>query len=418
MKITSSLNRINCFLFFIASVSFFNSCTNQPGKKVVITQPAPAPTETANKVVADTAQSSPGEDYSKIPSNRNYNDIARYIAGMKAWPGSPYAKLENDSTWIRFHRNFDNTWKQVTVKRLQPMAAWAATELATEQKNNLDIFYPLSGPDILHANTFFPDAKNYRLYALERNGALPDLEKMSKKEIENYLTAVYSSLGDIFTKSYFITKKMMTALTADNVNGTLPLICVFLVRTGHEIINIQYFHLNDDGTETPLNKDSLGIHHNDLVKIYFKNNRNNSVQMVSYMKCDLSNNALEKNMALKNFFSKMPQSTTYLKSASYLLHYAFFSTFRDIILSKSKTILEDDTGIPYKYLPGDKWNVSLYGVYETPVRDFSGVFQADLLKAYQDTMHNKYKKLPFSLGYHWGSNKQNLIKAQLKDSLK
>ena len=86
----------------------------------------------------------------------------------------------------------------------------------------------------------------------------------------------------------------MTALTVDNVNGTLPLICVFLVRTGHEIINVQYFHLNDDGTETPLNKDSLGTHHNDFVKIYFKNNRNTSVQMVSYMKCDLSNNALVK----------------------------------------------------------------------------------------------------------------------------
>jgi hypothetical protein len=86
-----------------------------------------------------------------------------------------------------------------------------------------------------------------------------------------------------------------------------------------------------------------------------------------------------------------------------------------VILSKSKSILEDDTGIPYKYLPGDKWNVSLYGVYENPVKDFSGVFQADLLKAYQDTMHNKPKKLPFSLGYHWGSNKQNLIKAQLKN---
>jgi hypothetical protein len=97
-----------------------------------------------------------------------------------------------------------------------------------------------------------------------------------------------------------------------------------------------------------------------------------------------------------------------------LLHYAFFSSFRDLILGKSKTILEDDTGIPYKYLPRDKWDVSLYGVYVKPVDDFSGVFQTDLQSAYKDSLRTKPKRLPFSLGYHWGTNQQNLIKAQLK----
>ncbi len=61
---------------------------------------------------------------------------------------------------------------------------------------------------------------------------------------------------------------------------------------------------------------------------------------------------------------------------------------------------------------GDKWYVSLYGVYTTPVKDFSGVFQEDLLDAYHDTIIRKTKQLPFSLGYHWGTNIQNLIKAK------
>jgi len=412
MKILSLLKKNNHSLFFIVFLFFLNSCVNHSGggdaeSKTLIRQAI------LNKGPKDSVAVS-GDDLNKIPTDRKFNDIARYIAGMKGWPGSPYSNLENDSAWVKFHRSFDLSWKELTVNRLKPMAAWATIELAAEQKANLDIFYPLSGPDILHANTFFPDAKNYHLYALERNGALPDLANMKSKEIASYINEVYSSLGDVFTKSYFITRKMMTALTAQNVNGTLPLICVFLVRTDHEIINIQYFHLEDDGTETLLNKDSLGTHHNDFVKVFFKNNRNTSVQMVSYMKCDLSNNAYDKNTALKSFFTKMPQSTTYLKSASYLLHYAFFSSFRDLILSKSKTILEDDTGIPYKYLPSNKWDVALYGIYVTPVNDFSGVFQPDLLKAYQDTVFNKPKKLPFSLGYHWGTNQQNLIKAQLK----
>jgi len=402
--------KINFFLFLAGMLLGINSCDIKSNKndakgKVIIRDTI------IHKTPADTVKV---KDLGTI-TDRKYNDIARYIAGMKAWSGSPYAEIENDSVWMKFSKNFDLAWKQVTVTRLKPMAIWASTELTEENKDNLDIFYPLSGPDILHANVFFPDAKNYHLYALERNGALPDLEHMDKKEIENYVKEVYSSLGDVFTKSYFITHKMMTALTANNVNGTLPLICVFLVRTGHEIINIQYFHLNDDGTESPLNKDSLGTRHNDLVKVYLKNNKNTSIQMVSYMRCDLSDGAYQKNTALKNYFAKMPQSITYLKSASYLLHYAFFTSFRNLILSKSKAILEDDTGIPYKYFTKDKWAVTLYGVYVNPVEDFSGVFQNDLLKAYQDNKPTKPQLLPFSLGYHWGTSKQNLIKAQLKN---
>jgi hypothetical protein len=410
MKIPLLLKKNNYFLFLISLLIFIGACVNKPGvngfsnkltTREILLEKGPVDTAQTNSIT-------------KVHTDRKFNDIARYIAGMKGWPGSPYAKLENDSAWTRFHRNFDASWKEITISRLKPMAAWASVELANEQRNNLDIFYPLSGPDILHANAFFPDANNYHLYALERNGALPDLSEMTTKETEDYINEVYSSLGDIFTKSYFITRKMMTALNVEHVNGTLPLICVFLVRTGHEIINVQYFHMEDDGSETPLNKDSIGTQHNDLVKVYFKNNRNTSVQMVSYMKCDLSNDAYNKNLALKSYFTNMPQSTTYLKSASYLLHYAFFSSFRDLILGKSKTILEDDTGIPYKYLPRDKWDVSLYGVYVKPVDDFSGVFQTDLQSAYKDSLRTKPKRLPFSLGYHWGTNQQNLIKAQLK----
>jgi len=414
MKIQSYLRKISYFLFLIALIFPVNSCiTKSSGDGVAIKIVVPKDT-LLTRAAADTVKAWQDEDFGKITFDRRYNDIARYIAGMQAWPGSPYAGLENDSVWKKFHRDFDYSWNQIDIYRLKPMAAWGGIELATERKSNLDIFYPLSGPDILHVSTFFPDAKNYRMYALEINGALPNLNKMNVRATENYLSVVYKSLGDIFKRSYFITHNMSTALTTNNVDGTLPLICVFLVRTGHEIINIQYCHLNDDGTETPLNKDSLGTHHNDLVKVYFKNNRNNSIQMVSYMKCDLSDEAYQKNIALKKFFTKMPQSITYMKSGSYLLHYNFFSSFRGVVLSKSKTILEDDTGIPYKYFPGDKWYVSLYGVYVAPVSDFSGVFQADLLKAYHDTLLRKAGKLPFSLGYHWSTNMQNLIKAQLR----
>ncbi len=339
MKILLFLKKISFVSLFIAFLLFIISCVNRSSGNTV--------TIPGTQITVDTVKVG-GENYSNIPADRRYNDIARYIAGMNSLPGSPYGKLENDSAWKKFQRNFDASWNTITSTRLKPMSDWASKELVEERKS-ADIFYPLSGPDILHANTFFPDARNYRLYALERNGALPDLDHMTVKAADNYLSDIYTSLSDVFMRSYFITHKMNVSLSKDNVNGTLPLICIFLVRTGHEIITVQYYHLNEDGTETQLKRDTLGTHPNDFVKVYFKNDKNNAVQMVSYMKCDLSDKVFKNNTGLVKFFNKMPMSVSYLKSASYLLHYPFFSIFRNVVLTKSKTILEDDTGIPFKY---------------------------------------------------------------------
>jgi hypothetical protein len=401
MPLAAGIIMVSC-----ANQSQNKNTTDNPPKKDTVTPPKKADTTKAvKKPVGDT-----------VSVNRKFNDIARYIAGMKQEAGSDLMQLEKDTFWIRYAKNFDAEWKVVNEKRIKPMSDWAATELATERKANLDVFYPFSGPDMLHAYAFFPNALHYHLYALERAGAMPDLKKMKTKAIDTYLVDVYASLSDVFTKSYFITKNMLTDLQRENVNGTLTLMCVFLVRSGHEIVNIKYFHLNENGTETQLKKDSSAIHTNDFVKVYFRNPMDSSIQVASYMKCDLSDNPLKANKGLSTWLNNMPMSVTYIKSASYLLQNSFFSVMRDYILKKSQSIVQDDTGMPFKYISNSKWDISLYGVYIKPVSSFPvGFFQTDLEKAYKVSDSLKLvKKLPFSLGYHWGTSLQNLIKAERK----
>jgi hypothetical protein len=389
----------------------FCSCgeTDPSGEnqKVKITESA------SEKMHEDSLRLFYAPDSTLVHTNRKYNDIARYIAGMKQLPGSPLIPLEKDTFWMRYARVFDAAWKILDQSRLSPMQKWSVNELSNQHKMNLDIFYPLSGPDILHVYTFFPMVKQYHLYALEIAGVMPDLQHLAPWATHFYLNEVYLSLGDVFKRSYFITSKMETFLQQGFVDGTLPLICLFLVRSNHEILNVKYYHLNDDGSETRL-KDSSAVHYNDFVKVYFRNNKDSTVQIVTYMQCDLSNNAFMHNTGLTNYYNNMPLAVTYLKSGSYLLHQDMFSLIRNVILYRSHTILEDDTGIPFRFFPWGKWNVSLYGVYVKPVADFSGVFQTDLQKAYTDMLLHKPKTLPFSLGYHWGSNAQNLIKAERK----
>ena len=112
---------------------------------------------------------------------------------------------------------------------------------------------------------------------------------------------------------------------------------------------------------------------------------------------------------MQNYISN--KCNTFLKSASYLLHYGSFTTIRNLILDKSDYLVQDDTGIPFKYFNNADWKVSLFGIYEKPVKDFiDDLYQEDLDSAYKSTIN--LKKLDFSLGYHWSSKEQNQIVAK------
>ena len=141
------------------------------------------------------------------------------------------------------------------------------------------------------------------------------------------------------------------------------------------------------------------------------------------MSCNLSNDTypnsnisgLKANKALYGWMNKeINNCYTYLKAASYLPHDDFMSMVREMMLDKSKTVLQDDTGIPYKYFTNGKWNVTVFGNYSKPIADFAkfGVYQPDLQKLYDS---GNVGKMDFSLGYHFKDQiNQNLLLAQKK----
>ena len=55
---------------------------------------------------------------------------------------------------------------------------------------------------------------------------------------------------------------------------------------------------------------------------------------------------LETRTDLVAYIKQIGITSTYLKSASYLMHRPTFSIIRNLILSESENILQDDSGIP------------------------------------------------------------------------
>src|SRR3979490_1297071 len=109
------------------------------------------------------------------------------------------------------------------------------------------MFYMFSGPDFLYANAFYSKATTYVLSALEPPGTVPDFSKVQRGAVVAALNNVERSLSSILSFSFFITKQMKTDLNAGQISGTLPILYVFLARSGKTIRSVTPAAIDENG---------------------------------------------------------------------------------------------------------------------------------------------------------------------------
>ena len=172
------------------------------------------------------------------------NDTARFLAGMPPSAESPLTPLTKDPAWQRHARFFDSAFAQLEQRQLSKIRGWADANLAAPRPT---MFYMFSGPDFLYANAFYSKATTYVLSALEPPGSVPDLTKLPRGGLGAALYDVEHSMGSILSFSFFITKQMKLDLRAGQVSGTLPILYVFLARSGKTIRDVSLVALDDKG---------------------------------------------------------------------------------------------------------------------------------------------------------------------------
>ncbi|SFE96711.1 hypothetical protein [Thermoflexibacter ruber] len=343
--------------------------------------------------------------------HRLYNDFARLVAGLPLEEGSSLTRYTQSEAYKKMVVDLDKAWAKVDADRFAKMRSWAKTELSTANQDNALLFYPFSGPDFVNAYQFFPNAESYLLIGLETVMPFPDFRTFTAKMIDNYFISILESVDDLFEKSYFFTRRMSKDFQKGRTEGILPVLCLFIVRTGHTIADIEKLEINKQGEILASAIDTVNVKLKG-VKISFFNPQDNQLKTVYYFRQDLSNNGLKQNPNFMKMLQNLPSCNTYFKSASYLLHYPYFTDLRPLILEKSKSILQDDTGVPFRFFDRAKWDLAVYGVYDKPIKDFKRMEQKDL-KNFYDSLKSlgAVKPMPFDLGYHWGKKDNNLMRA-------
>jgi hypothetical protein len=387
MSLTKNITKLLLFALLIIS------CKGKPAKFVE----APAP-----KVYS-------------VPYDTLTDDLAGFISGVSHGKSGCLARLDTTSIWKQFSFRMDSGFADLDTARFKKMRTWADSELV-DRKGSTTLFYPFGGPDFLNANIFYPDADKYILIGLEPIGLLPGLCNIPVEQVNKYLEDVRYSLKDIFKRSYFITGNMIDALKKNSVNGSVPVISLFLKRNGYHIVLLKYIGIDSTGIWQFADslKNNKGITHG--VKIDFAADTGRSVQSVFYFQTDISDEGLRKNPGFTKYLSLIPQSHTYLKAASYLMHSAEsekdpaknFSIIRNVIFEKSRSILQDDSGIAYRFFDKNLWDIHLFGKYARPGKEFIWINETDLAKAYADP---SIKPVPFTLGYNWRTRAINLLYA-------
>jgi len=309
----------------------------------------------------------------------------------------------------------DDFWQRVNDETLTRLNPWRAGNV---KKIKGDVaFYPLSGADFINLYSIYPDCGKYFMIALEESGNIPEPLKQSPDKVHALLASIRRTVYHYGAFNYFQSKVMTAEMCTVSKTGNAPALMVFMARLGLKVARVEPVGIDPDGTIVPLDKDGRiwgSTPATRGMRYVFFTEDDRTPRTLVYLDMRLDADTIDPATASGKFFQKLDRVKTIMKSAVYLLHMMGFEAVRDLVISKSAMIVQDDSGIPYANLNNGEWDITLFGSY-WPIYPITGCTVRN-----QEDLAAGFRKgalpLPFNFGYGslLGKNKSNLIMAVRK----
>jgi hypothetical protein len=340
--------------------------------------------------------------------NRRATATAQILAGIGPSSSDPAIdRLGKLEAFAEHQKWMAAQWSQVKA-RLGTMEQWRNGEVRVGGAARKTMLYPFSGPDFLNAYALFPNHRRYIFFSLERPGVLPDLESVTPAQFGRILEDVRSAFRDIFERNYFITDYMNKQLGTPWIRGTVPVMATMMALLDRRIVRIEPIDLFPELTRAyDLSDAKRPRRIMRAVRIQFTGLQGGAAQWLYYFSVDATDKALEFYPGFLDWVKQNRPTSVLLKSASYLLHDPQFEKTREAILASADYVIQDDTGLPFRYLNQPPWHVKLYGRYNKPIRALRYGYQADLEGAFESK--GELPELPFPFGYHWRGKMSGLM---------
>ena len=331
------------------------------------------------------------------------DDTARFLAGMPLPKNSPLAPLTTDPAWQAHSANFEKAFAKLNTRQLQKLHTWEGQYFPESREHIPVALYMFSGPDLLYVDQFFPKADVYILCGKESMGPPPD--PLQTGNLGSALHNLEEAMNSSLRFSFFITKDMKLDLQSQELKGTLPILYVFLARADKSIKDVTFASLSAGGE---FQQSRPGSGETPGVRIDYIDNHSGQQQTLYYFTTDISDGGIASSPGFLRFCGHFGVGCSFLKSSSYLMFEEGFNRIRDFILDHSKTIVQDDAGIPLAYFNRDKWNIRVFGNYIGPIEIFKQHYQPKLKEIFEQS---NPPPVEFNFGYRWNYKESHLIVA-------
>lgn len=345
-------------------------------------------TNTAQNTSSNTQTVEASKEVKKENENIELNNIACFLGGTTPKNAGDFSTAFNSASWKSHQATLNTAWEKALKEKINPMREWSKSEKIGKKSETL--FYPFSGADFLHVYSANQDYTTYYLFGLEPSGEIPKKENILNPSMtSNILSTIYKSVDENLNQSFFHTKYMAVEFNNPILKGTIPVFMFFMNRMGMELTSISPISFNEKGEIVSATDFSKGV------RIGFLDNGKN--KELFYFSGDISNKGMNGTPGLRNMLNQISKdASVMMKSASYLCHMTDFTIIRDLIITNAYSIMQDDTGVPFKFYDQSKWNMRHYGSYTGPIPLFGSRMQPDLKAA----VSGKEIPLRFRYGYN------------------
>ncbi|QOL19735.1 hypothetical protein [Candidatus Bodocaedibacter vickermanii] len=294
-------------------------------------------------------------------------------------------------------------------RNLSKMTAWRDQHLINVPRPDETLFYPFSGPDVVNMLTFFPNQQTYVMMGMEYVGTAETVSEWQKPLTKTKMETIRKAVESVFIRSFFRTLDMSSDFSRNGTRGVLPGMLLMLKVLDRDVKAVQWVTLNADGSLRYLTPEATKTASGNFgVEIKVTHPTQGFEQTIYYFRTDLSDAPMASNAGLRNFIqSKLGTTMTFVKSASFLMHMKEFAWMRNTVLNTSRAVLQDDSGVPFKFYKKNDWAANLFGQYVGPYGEsFAAFKQPELNKAYESM---PLQLLDFRFGYGYSKIPAHLM---------
>ncbi len=346
------------------------------------------------------------------PTYTYWRDLSLFLSGLPLDEKNQFLKLSDSSSYKNYSKTINSYWEKIEKDYLQKVHPFN-TEFMPDKFRTNTAFYPLSGADFVNLHAFYPDAISNIMIGLEPPGKFTDPNSLTPEQLNAGLNSIKSMVGEMAAQNYFTRKRMKREFANPHFSGTSPVLLIFMTRLGLEIDFWERVELDKNGKlipETDEYKRDTNPEKVEVARIHFHKKNENYSRDLAFFKMYINENSADASTPEGKFFASRGNFNLLLKSAEYVLQLPIYEKFIDTVLSKTDTVVQDDSAIPYRAFEKAKWDSKFFGVYtaRAKLRNTPNVpDQTDL----QNEFKLNAKSLPFKYGYGVlkGNDKSNLM---------